>query len=172
MKKGSKIIIFLIFILLLVIIAGGGYYIFNEKNNTDKEIQNLNSQIEELRKNTGVKESNDVTQIIKKVDESKPWVYDAEYLKKYTEKEFSTLDNYKTSECLKIPYINIDSEDAEKANKEIKEISDKLYEKFGEKYGDDIYYITRMKYKYSDNENGISLLILYDIGNESAFNMG
>ena len=60
----------------------------------------------------------------KKIDESKPWVYDADYEK---DKQNKNADNYYKSDDLKVPFININSKDAEKANKEIKNLDEQMY---------------------------------------------
>ena len=67
----------------------------------------------------------------KKIDESKPWVYDAEYLKDKEEKVKTNKENsltFKSTEQIKLPYININSEDARIANDEIKVFEEKAYE--------------------------------------------
>lgn len=92
----------------------------------------------------------------KKIDESKPWVYDADYEK---DKQNKNADNYYKSDDLKVPFININSKDAEKANSEIKNLYEQMYSEFGTKnsYGAKKVYLS--EYKYYENKNILSVVL-------------
>ena len=59
---------------------------------------------------------------------------------------------------LVVPYINIDSNDAKKANKEIYELYENLIKKFNENLKDEIWF-TLVEYKTYTNDNIISVVI-------------
>ena len=73
--SGKKLTIILgIVVLILVLAAGvcaGMIFSGNGKNNGNNEINQVEEKVEK----------NDENKTSKKIDESKPWVYDAEYLK-------------------------------------------------------------------------------------------
>lgn len=126
----KKFIILMIIVLVLVMATGilGGLFI---SGNGDKVINIIN-------------EKKDENKASKKIDESKPWVYDADYKKdnkkiysdsKKSEENVSNSDN-----DLIVPYININSDYAKEANEKIKE----MYEGYYKKYG------TEKKTKYSN----------------------
>jgi len=81
---------------------------------------------------------NDNNKTSKKIDESKDWVYDADYLK---ENKKIYQDSAKTEEYavnsnkdLIVPYININLEYAKTVNENIKALYDDYYSKYGTEY--------------------------------------
>ena len=97
---------------------------------------------EKEEKESNSNSSSNTTQVAKKVDDSKDWIYDATYdydrthPGDYTKKRYEILmelgdyviNNPNTGnyyDDVKVPYINIDSEDAKKVNSQMQ----KLYEK-------------------------------------------
>ena len=160
--KGKKVllgIILLVVFLLLGILAG----VMIPENNKPEFVKKIEDKI-----------TNQENKDSKKIDESKPWVYDAEYMNDKEEKEKTNSYNnltYKASEEIKLPYININSEDAKKANEELKAMFDKAYENFGkleeatnlatgEKIiRDDWFSFTEYKYDFYENNNILSIVI-------------
>lgn len=159
-SNGNKAKGFVVFVFLVLFLGAGfglGYLFagkwdpFKENNNTTTNNTATNNAVE--------------TKSAKKIDESKPWVYDAEYLKGKEEKKVDydiSNEKYSTKECIIAPYINVDSEEAKKANQEIEEITTKQYTTFGKKDGESIYYVTKIDYLYSNNDNAIFVLVLYN----------
>ena len=122
----------LLVILILALIGTSGFIVYDKlisKNNESKSNTKEETKKEETKKEEK-KES------VKKIDESKEYVYDLE-----------------TGESYAIPYINIDSDDAKKMNEDIKVFS----EKFGDKSSE--YY--RLKYYYYTNKNIISVALVF-----------
>jgi len=122
-NEKRKTVILIVILLILVLVAGifGGILI---SGNGDK-VTNIINQGEEK------KEENKAS---KKVDESKPWVYDADYLKEKEEKIKNNEDKtltFKSSEEIKMPYININSDDAKIVNEELRVMAEKAYNEFG-----------------------------------------
>ena len=149
-NKGSKFLVkFLVFIIviLLIVISGGIGWYFGKEGKLFNN--NNNNTIEE-------------TKISKKIDESKPWVYDAEYGK---DKAIKTIEpwnnevNPNSKDDLVVPYININSTAAEKANKNIKELYEKMYEEYASNAGDSGKRGCSLNYKFYENENILSVII-------------
>lgn len=98
----------------------------------------------------------------KKIDESKPWVYDAEYCLNNEEKIAYGLyegEEFKSKEYLKVPYININSDYAKKTNEEIKAMYDKLYNSFGEKSGE-LAKVGELSYEFYNTDKVLSVSIM------------
>ena len=123
-KKGKrKTVVLIIILLILVLILGlvGGILISGNGNKVVDNIIHITDKKDENK--TG-----------KKIDESKDWVYDAEYLKDKKEIVKTNKDNnltFKSTNEITLPYININSDDAKKVNEEIKKIAENAYADFG-----------------------------------------
>lgn len=147
-QNNSKTIILIVItmILILAIGIGGGFLLANKENNAN------NTNTTEIKTN-----KQEQTKTSKKIDESKPWVYDANYGENKTNKVVENDNN--SNKDLKVPYINIDSEDAQKANEEIKNIYEEMYSKYGDKtsYGAKIIYLS--DYKFYENGNILSVVL-------------
>lgn len=148
-KNGkNKMIVLIVIVLILllvvgvivgVIISGKGTTIINQT----EEKSNVEAKEEEKTS--------------KKIDESKDWVYDAEYVK---DKENKVVDGYYNSNKeLVVPYININSKDAEEANKQIEAIFEEIYSKYGEKNSEKVRILYQSKYEWYENENILSVVI-------------
>lgn len=141
-KKVTILLVSIIIVLILAIGVCAGLWFAGDTtkiiNNKEEVIKEENSKTEE-NKNS------------KKIDETQPWVYDADYLAGRTDKK---LEEYIVSEELKAPYININSEDAKKANEEIKNMYEKSYK---ENFND--YTIGKISYEYVETKNILSVVI-------------
>lgn len=145
-KKIAIILISIIIVLILAIGIGVGVWFAGD---TTKIINNTEEIIKTEDKNVN-----------KKLDETKSWVYDAEY-----NKENKIVDNkYNFNNDVVVPYININSKDAEKVNSEIKNIYEEAYLKFGSKetakgVENNSKIIYSANYKYYENDNIISIVL-------------
>jgi hypothetical protein len=138
----------------------------NTGNNTSSNQNATNNTVNNTSKNGT---NNSKTSNSKKIDESKDWVYNAEYSKENKEirTENETLGNktFQTDKDLIVPYININSQDAKKANEEIKELYEEKYSEFGEylsKSSDGelkAYSCPLLEYKVYENQNILSIVI-------------
>lgn len=151
--KNKKLTIVLVSVIIVLLIAIGVCVGLWFAGDTTKIINNKEEVVKE-EENTS-----------KKLDETKPWVYDAEYGKNYSEKRVEpeyTYDVYASTNKLKAPYININSEDANKANSEIKKIYEEYYAMFGKNAGSDyLFYIPNMEYLYYENNNILSVVMIH-----------
>jgi len=157
-NEKRKTVILIVILLILVLVAGifGGILI---SGNGDKVTNIINQGNEK-------KEENKTS---KKVDESKPWVYDADYMKEnkkiYSDSKKTEEYACNTNKDLVVPYININSDDAKKVNEKIKVLYDEYYEKYGKEkvtpYSSEykVYYHYDLKYDKYVNDNILSVII-------------
>ena len=164
-KKSSKgkTIALMIIVLLLVLAVGvlaGVMFSGKDKPEIVKQIEEIVNKDEE--------------KVSKKIDESKDWVYDAEYLK---ENKKIYQDSAKTEEYavnsdkdLVVPYININSEYAKTVNENIKKLYDDYYSKYGTEfttpYSNEYkcYNHYQLKYEKYINDNILSVIITLSEG--------
>ena len=99
--RNKNLTIVLVVIIILLILAIGVCAGLWFAGDTTKIINNKEEVVKE-EENTS-----------KKIDETKPWVYDADYSK---DKENKIVEDYDFNKDVKVPYININSKDAEKVN--------------------------------------------------------
>lgn len=126
-KKGNGGLILIIILLLLIIIGLFGYIYY------DKFIKK--PEVDCTKCNVETKEETKEKSLLK--DSSKPVVYN--------NKEYTNLD---------VPYINIDSDDAENINKSISTYVDKMDE--GISFGE----YNTLSYEYFENDNVLSVRIM------------
>ena len=144
-SRNKNITIVLVSVIIVLLIAIGICVGLWFAGDTTKIINNKEEVIKEENSKT---EENKTS---KKIDETKPWVYDADYLAGRTDKK---LEDYVVSKELKAPYININSEDAKKANEEIKNMFEKSYT---DNFND--YTIGKISYEYVETKNILSVVI-------------
>lgn len=153
-KNNGKTIVLIIITMILVLAIGVGVGLLLA--NIDKNNNNNNANSTETQTKTS-----------KKVDESKDWVYDAEY---GNNKPVKTTNSWNSNEVLSskedlvVPYININSEAGKNANREIEIIYEEMYNKYATNIGIegnnvDVKTMTRLKYKYYKNNNILSVII-------------
>ena len=156
-KKGkTKTIILMVIVLVLVLVVGvlGGLLISGNEN----KVTNIINQGTEKK---------DENKSSKKIDESKPWVYDAEYCLKNKDKTAYGLnegEEFNSSEYLKAPWVNINSDYGKKINTEIEELYDRLYNKFGTKSSSGFEQASELKYETFNSDKILSLVIIYREG--------
>ena len=154
-NKGSKFLVkFLVFIIviLLIVISGGIGWYFGKEG----KLFNNNNTVEEVKTS-------------KKIDESKDWVYNAEYIKEnkkiYADSAKTEKYAVNSDKDLVVPYININSEYAKTVNNTIKSLYDNYYLKYGsekiDSYGDEYknYYHYTLNYETHLNDNILSVII-------------
>ena len=116
--------------------------------------KNQNSQ------NPNTKNNQEIT----KLDESKEWVYSANYEANTTATSYTTLnDEIKELNDLKAPYINVNSETAKFANENIKIIYDEAVDEFNHGLEDKITF-AELDYKSNVTDKYISVLINFGVG--------
>lgn len=150
MKSNIFLTIIKIIIGLFVLI-GGIYLIYaNFIKNEEKDNQNGDA----------------VEKIITKLENDKDWVYEADY-NLPTEKEsyYAYGDHSKlvSAKDIIVPYINIDTTDAKKANEEIYKLYEHLIAAFNENVKEEIWYTT-VEYKVYTNDDVVSIIITTESG--------
>ena len=150
MQKAGKIktIILMLILLILVLAVGIGIgYVLSDK----KIINKMDESTPTIQEN----EENVNEQYTLKMEKDKEYVYDAKY-------ESNVSEDLYESEYLndiKVPYININSEDAAKANDEIKEIYKKEINKYTKGALDEGSTIAECEYQYYINDNVLSIVL-------------
>lgn len=164
---GAVISIFIIILLTVALV--GMYYYYNfvvipkYETANNKETENVleNSQINNEETDNTESEKNI------KIDSSKELVYNAEYTYKDLDgKSYKSVSTEKTYSLkdIQVPYININSEDAKKANNDIKEIFDGLAKFFEEELKDTKTWYNISKYEYFINDKVLSIVITVESG--------
>lgn len=155
--RNKKVTILLIAIIIVLILAIGVYVGLWFAGNNTKIINNKEEVVKE--KENSKTEDNKAT---KKIDETKPWVYDADYkdgkkdkiiIPEYSNEEDSVLEK------LIVPYININSNYAKSVNEEIRAMYEKAYNQFGKENDNKSIVYIDMEYSYYYNENILSVVI-------------
>lgn len=157
-KTLTFVLISLIIVLILAIGVCAGLWLAGDTTKT------INNKGELVKKED----------ISKKIDETKPLVYDADYLGEREDKQRTnqyTGEIYKVSKNLVAPYININSEYAKKVNEEILSLYNECYNKFGTATGYDAvtgtqntdpdvaYILNYLEYEFYETDNILSILI-------------
>ena len=149
-----------IFIIILLVIGLGVMYYFGFVKNKSNDNNNSNANVAATPVTDNTTNENS-----KKLDESKDYVYDAEYYGKDGNKSYTTpYDEKFALKDINVPYININSEDAKKVNKEIKELYDELAELFEEEYEDAKTWYNIASYEVYTNKNVLSVVITTQSG--------
>ncbi len=154
-SKRNKIIIAITICIILVLLLGIFVAMIPSKKDDNKVTltktteENLEAKNdEEMEKKSG-----------KKLDEDRAWVYDANYADgKKIKKVGSDSYTVNTKDNIKVPYININSTDAEKANSEIQSLYEKAYSEFDD---GEVGNICEVKYNYYENDKMLSIVIDY-----------
>ena len=183
-KKLTIVLVALIILLILAIgvcaglwLAGDTTKVINKSEekvheNQDKELEKEEVKVDKKdnAEENKIEEEKTQQNNSKKIDETKPWVYDADYNKE-TKIIYETSDkknSITSDECLKVPFININSDDAQKANLEIKKLYDQWYMDFGkvweESSGWKSYQQYFTRYDFSVKNNILSIVIKQNDG--------
>lgn len=155
MKKNIIIIILILIILGLV-----GYItydkIFTTSENNDVKTNEKNNKEEKI--------------LVKKVDDSKDYIYDGEYIGEFSSDSYVTdIGDTYYSKNLKAPYFNIDSTDASNSNKEINETYLNAVRIFNQGVSDNSTYI-KLDYKKYMGDDVFSAILKYEVGDIGATN--
>lgn len=183
MNKSKKYnLIILVFVLLGIVLITLGLYTesknkkidtsSNEKmDTTNKSDLKTNSENENDNKDNNNNNNNDDdsdsdTQItpVTKIDDTKDWVYDAEYQKNVKADSYATPFHTYYAKDIVVPYININSTYANKVNTEIKNIFDKVIDNYNEGVETERTYVKECDYKKYINNDNLSVILTYGIG--------
>ncbi len=157
----KKILLIISMIAVLLLVGCG------KKEDTNVP-ENTNTQQQELIEN--VQENNDTQEtvtMVSKLDDSRDWVYDAEYEKNVIADSYTnSYDETYFAKDIVVPYINVDSPDANRINLKIKDIMEELVSTFnaGATEEEPKRYINECRYEYSANNDILSGMLVYSVG--------
>lgn len=148
-KKNTGLYV-LIAILCVLVLALGGYIIYYKTQNNNTTTNNASNS--------------DNNSLVSKLDNTKDWVYDAEYAKNVTADSYST--NYETyyAKNIVVPYINVNSSYANTANSDIKKVFDEAIKSYNAGVSDKMTYVDECGYKKYVTDNTLSIILTYGVG--------
>lgn len=127
MSKKKKLITIILIIIGIIIISIAGYAIIQGKNTKEskknKEPEKA-EQIKETEENTNTP--------IEKLNENEDWIIEAQYERNIVNHEKRLI----SADEIKVPYINVNSEYAKKANEEIKATFDEAIRTYNSEVND------------------------------------
>lgn len=162
MKKNIIIIV-----LAVIVLSIGGYLVYDKFINKNEETttstkNSENDKLDEIQ----------TDERVKKIDYSKEYVYDAEYEHNATSESYSTSENTYNVSDIVVPFININSTDANSANTMIKGMYNICISKFNEGINDNITYVDKCNYESYINNDILSIVITYGFGGTDIVNYG
>ena len=146
-KKNTGLYI-LIAILCVLVLALGGYIVYDKTQNNKTTTTDNTSN------------STNTNSLVSKLDDTKDWVYDAEYTKNVTEDSYST---YYAKDIV-VPYININSSYSNTANSEIKKVFDDAIKIYNDGASGKMTYVDECGYKKYVTDNSLSVILTYGVG--------
>lgn len=144
-KKGGKGLIITLVLIIILLLGGIGYFAY------DKFIANKSDDTKEEKKKDEPKDTI-------KIDESRDYVYNAEYDTDNAPESYIIGDRTYTLDEIVVPYINIDSEAAKKANQNIKSIFDELMDAYNDGANGGLGYVKYCEYDFYINDNILSIV--------------
>lgn len=148
-KKGGKGLIAALIIIIIALLGVVGYFAY------DKFIANKTDDTKEEEKKKDEPKEEDTI----KIDEDKDYVYDAEYDTGDAPESYDIggVATYYLKDIV-VPYINIDSEAATKANENIKGIFDELLASYNDGANGGNGYVKYCEYDFYINDNILSIV--------------
>lgn len=155
-KKNTGLYV-LIAILCVLVLVLGGYFVYDKTHN-DKTSATTTT---DTTNNTANSNTNT---LVSKLDNTKDWVYDAEYTKNVTANSYSTGSKTYYSKDIVVPYININSSYANNANSAIKNVFDDAIKTYNNGVSDKMTYVDECDYKEYINSDSLSVVLTYGVG--------
>lgn len=141
---------------VLPIITSGCEFNINGNVTNDNDDKTDNSNVINENQNTD-------NNFVSKLDDSKDFVYDAEYTKNVSADSYLMDKTYYAKDIV-VPYINVNSNYASKSNSEIKKVFDEAINTYNEGVSSKMVYIDECNYKkYIDNDVA-SVILTYTTG--------
>ena len=150
-KKHNASLIILLVVFIFISLALGSFVFYDKvlKNYINSPIQN--NDYDDLDDDDDNHNYNENNNYVSKIDPSKYWIYHATYDKNVLANSYEIA--YKTyyAKDIIVPFINIDSNDASKANDEIKEVFDKAINFYNEGVENKTNFVSIDYEKFIDN---------------------
>lgn len=172
-KKNNTILYVIIAILSIFIIALNVYTLFitlqNNNRVTTPNNSDVNNSTSENQNSQNNNEFNNETsgnenKVISKLDNTKDWVYDAEYKKNVNADSYSTNYNTYYAKDIIVPFINIKSSYATLSNNEIKSVFNDAIKAYNDGISDKLTYVDQCNYSKYVNNDILSILLTLGIG--------
>ncbi len=157
-KNNHTLIVFLIFFILLSLALG--CYIFYDKFYQKENNNPTDSQV--------VEKEEPKEELVKKINSSKYWIYDADYKKDVLADSY-VINGPIYAEDIKVPFINIDSNYASRTNQEIKKVFDIAIDAYNEGIQNELTWVDIDYQKYIDNDM-VSTALWYSIKETAVVN--
>ncbi len=154
-KKNTGLYV-LIAILCVLVLALGGYIVYDKTQNNKTTTTDTTNN---------ASNSNNTNSLVSKLDDTKDWVYDAEYTKNVTADSYLTyfVETYYAKDIV-VPYINVNSSYANTANSDIKKVFDDAIESYNDGVSDKMTYVDECGYKKYVTDNTLSVILTYGVG--------
>lgn len=153
-KKNTGLYV-LIFILFVLVLALGGYIVYDKTQNK--------KPVETSTTNT-TNTNTDTNTLVSKIDNTKDWVYDAEYTKNVNADSYSTSFKTYYSKDIVVPYINVKSTYADNSNSEIKGVFEDAIKTYNSGVSNKTTYVDECGYKKYSNKDSLSVVLTYGVG--------
>ncbi len=101
---------------------------------------------------------------VSKIDDSRAWIYDAEYEKNLKAESYMVGDKTYYGKDIVVPSVNIDSDYAREVNEDIKNKLEKVVEHYNEGVEDKTSYVDSCSYTTFEEEDGLFVLFTYGLG--------
>lgn len=150
-KKNNNTILYVIIAILSVFIIVLSIYTICITLQNNKQVTTPNN---------GSNENN----VISKLDNTKDWVYDAEYKKNVNADSYSTDYNTYYAKDIVVPFININSSYATISNDEIKNVFHDAIKAYNKGISDKMTYVDKCNYNKYINNDVLSVLLTFGIG--------
>ncbi len=144
--------LYIIVVILMVLFVVFGCYAFYNKSHNNKNVDT-----------SKVNEKND-SNLVSKIDNTKDWVYDAEYQKDVDADYYSTYYEKYYAKDIVVPYINVNSAYGENANKDIKKVFDSAIKTYNDGVKDKETFVDECNYKKYINDDSLSVVLTYGVG--------
>lgn len=154
MEKNNKntILYIILVILCILLITLLGFIIYNKVGGQDTK----DNQLEENQNKT-----------VAKLDETKDWVYLAEYSTDIDTKSYTTDHDTYYLDSIKVPFININSPYATTSNNEINKVFDDAINTYRTGVSDKVTYVDNCSYETYTNNDYLSVILTYSVGGTS-----
>lgn len=149
MEKKYNIIKGIMIVLVIILVGLIAFLVYDRlyNNNESQKESNINNN----------SSNNNVV-------DNKKIIYDADYKYDVDVTSYSTSYSTYYIDDIKVPYIDIDSEDVKKINTEIKNIFNDAVNNFKKGVNDKITYVDDCTYRYFTDDNILSVIITYGVG--------
>lgn len=156
-KEKNNVGLYVIIVVLCVIVAILlGVIIYN--NQSAKKLNEQNT----IKNNEKVQNNNN---FVSKIDDSKDWIYDAEYPKNVKADSYQISDKTYYAKDIIVPFININSSYAKSSNEEIKNVLRWAVDTYNSGVSNKIDYVEECNYKTYTHDDVISVFLTYSVNN-------